>query len=191
MLKGQLNQIERNYLHNLVIDKKPDIILESGTWYGGGSTLAMVSALKNNNKGILYTYETHIPFYNVATKYYRNSIYYNYIKLLNEDFVIAISNLGEDFYKKVSIVFLDGGDENQFGQLKLPICMYPESSENLASFKILENKVNRGTHVICHDWLVENGRGTFIKWYLDLKKWEGWKLEFLEQSYGMAHLIKT
>lgn len=98
--------------------------------------------------------------------------------------------IDQSIIDKTSLFFMDGGDENEHGQLKLPANMYPQHSENLAAFKILEKRIKSGTHVLCHDWLVQGGRGTFIKWYLDNNDWDGWKLHFVENSYGMSHLIK-
>ncbi len=194
MIPGQLNGSERFYLQSLVERIKPEIVIENGTWYGGGSTLFLVKGLCNNQKGVLYTYETHKPFFDVANNFYGHcgnpNNYTPFIKLFNADFNTSMVELDQEIIDKTSIFFMDGGDENEHGHLKLPKEMYPEHSENLGAFKIIEKRIKSGTHVLCHDWLVEGGRGTFIKWYLDNKKWDGWKLLYLETSYGMAHLIK-
>lgn len=186
---GQLVDGDRNYLYALTLGIKPQIIIESGTWKGGGSTYFLVSALKKNQKGILYTYEEQKQFYDIAFNFYNTEEWKPYIKLFNEDFVKAMININQEILDNTSLIFLDGGDETVEGQLKLPANKYPEHSENLASFKILEKRIKTGTSVVCHDWL--GGRGEWIKIYLDSKKWEGWKLLYLNtNSVGMSHLIK-
>ena len=187
--EGQLVNEDRSYLHSLVLGIKPEIVIESGTWKGGGSTYFLTTALYKNNKGILYTYEEQKLFYDIAYKFYEGSELEPFIKLFNEDFVKAMETIDQSILSKTSLIFLDGGDETVDGHLKLPTTAYPDASENLASFKILEKRISSGTHVVCHDWL--DGRGAWIKMYLDSIKWSGWKLLYLNpRSVGMSHLIK-
>src|SRR5271165_1691603 len=154
--EGQLSDVERNYLFNVVVSLKPHLVIESGTWLGGGSTLFLVKGLFENKMGKLHTYETHTPYWESASNFYEKSIYKPYILLFNEEFVQGIKKYNFDDNKVV--IFLDGEDESG-GRLKLPPEMYPEASENLATFKILESKVKSGTNVLLHDWTVDMGRG--------------------------------
>lgn len=186
--EGQLSDIERNYLFDVVISLKPHLVIESGTWLGGGSTLFLVKGVFENKIGKLHTYETHTPYWECATNFYESSIYKPYIELFNEDFVEATKKY--DFDDNKVVIFLDGGDEAA-GALKLPPEMYPEASENLASFKILESKVKPGTNVLLHDWTVDMGRGTFVKQYLDKNNFDGWELvNVVTATTGLAHLVK-
>jgi len=190
--QGQLSHDERDYLRKTVIGLSPEIILESGTWYGGGSTYSLASALRSIYKGFLYTWEENFNFYNVANNFYSNDGWEQYVKCINGDFISGVADFESDLMKNVSMVFLDGGDENERGTLKLPENMYPEYSENLASFKILEKRLSINSHVLLHDWEVKGGRGTFVKWYLDNKNWYGWELINIKKgSTGLAHLIKN
>lgn len=186
---GQLSTTERDYLFNIVVSTKPNLIIESGTWMGGGSTLSLVKGLFENKMGKLHTYESHTPFWNIASNFYENSEYKPYISLFNKDFVESMKEYSFDDNKVV--IFLDGGDETPDGAPKLPLEMYPEASENLQSFKILEPKIKSGTNVMLHDWTVDNGRGTFIKKYLEKTNFDGWQVvNVVNATTGLAHLIR-
>jgi len=190
--KGQLSGIERKYLYDTIRIIKPKIALESGTWYGGGSTLQITRSLFDNNYGKLYTYEEHYPFFEVAAKYYQNSEFKNTINLYNEDFVNGIKRFDNVFMNDVGFVFLDGGDETSEGVTKLPEFMYPEHSENLASFLYINARVKIGTHFLLHDWTIEMGRGSFIKEYLMKNKMmdQFEILNIIDETTGLAHLKK-
>jgi len=146
---------ELQYLYDISVKIKPKILLESGTHCGQCSTYALFAALVENKTGILYTYEIHKPFFDAAVAFYikiKNSE--QAIVLKNEDFVLAVKNLSNDFFKDVDFVFLDGGDERADGGHKLPGEDYLKNidiSENVQSFKLLECRANDGTHVILHD----------------------------------------
>src|SRR5437588_650673 len=49
-IAGQLSAMERELLTNSVLQasRKPQIVLEVGTWLGGGSTLHLLRALERN-----------------------------------------------------------------------------------------------------------------------------------------------
>lgn len=186
---GQMCQEEREYLFNVVKILKPQLVLESGTWKGGGSTLCIVRGLFENKNGMLHTFETHKLFYEEARRYYETSEDFStHIKLYNQDFIAFVERLTE--WSSTDLILLDGGDETPDGQFKLSMNMYPENSENLKSFKIIEQKCKTGTHVLLHDWTT--GRGSFIRTYLEDKNYSGWKLVHLVSSQvGLAHIVKT
>lgn len=190
--QGMLLEHERKYLTDVVLKYKPNVILESGTWYGGGSTLSLVKGLYENEKGILHTVEEHSDYYEIANNFYKNSQYSKYIKLYKDNFINMINNFN---LLEVDLVFLDGGDEKPCGNAKLDINEYLENynvSENVQSFKILEEKIRPNTHIILHDWFYSHGRGNFVKRYLEKEdKMKNYKLEKSFSQYtGMAHLIK-
>ncbi len=189
---GQLSQEEKNYLTSVVLHIKPNIVLESGTWFGGGSTLSLVHGLYKNKKGILHTVEEVVGFFQVASNYYVNSKYSSFIKLYNDSFISVINNMN---LSEVDLFFLDGGDETPEGQHKLPISEYINNydvSENVQSFKIIEKQIKPNTHLILHDWNIPHGRGNFIKRYLEKEnKMKHYKLQCcLNTTTGLAHLIK-
>jgi len=174
---------------------KPEIVLESGTGYGGVSTTVIGRTLQANGRGMLYTYETHKPFFDVAVQHITQCALTSFVTLVNADFVAAVNAFDDNVYAKVGVVFLDGGDENPDGTAKRQMEEYyknPDLSENVTSFKILEKKLKPGTHVLLHDWVCPVGRGYLVSLYLNSTKFAGWKLERVvsHTETGMAHLIK-
>jgi hypothetical protein len=103
---GQLSNVERDYLFNLVVSLKPNLVIESGTWQGGGSTLFLVKALFENKAGQLHTYETYTPYWECANNFYEQSVYKPYISLFNEDFINATKRY--NFEDNSVVIFLDG-----------------------------------------------------------------------------------
>src|SRR4051794_18821710 len=64
-IPGQLNPAERTIITSAVLDRptKPKIVLEVGTWLGGGSTLHLLRALAQNNEGHLWGIEADRSIY--------------------------------------------------------------------------------------------------------------------------------
>lgn len=59
MIEGQLNVAERQLLTAAVLHatRKPQVVLEVGTWLGGGSTIHLLRALEQNGEGHLWGIE--------------------------------------------------------------------------------------------------------------------------------------
>lgn len=192
--EGHLSDYERSFLIDLVKKIKPIKILECGTWKGGGSTLCFAKGLLANQNGILDTYEEYEPFFSGAKNYYSSSQYKSFVNLYNGDFLTEIQKLSDEYYSDLELVFLDGGDENPNGLPKLEDHKYIEDynvSENVQFFKYLSGKIKAGTILLLHDWSIPNGRGNFVKRYLDDINFEGFALlDVIGGSTGMAYLIK-
>lgn len=192
---GQLSDNERNFLTQIVIDSKPEKILESGTWKGGGSTLALTKGLFYNKAGILDSYEEHKEFFDIAKLYYDYSEFVSFVNLHHGSFLPKIKNLPEHYYNNLDIIFLDGGDEQPNGFHKFPVNEYIKDyniSENVQSFMYLATKIKPNTKVLLHDWSIDMGRGHFIKRYLEDTNFNGFELKtVITGSTGLAFLIKT
>lgn len=67
---GQMWAFERRLLFQTVRHNRPQIVCESGTWLGGGSTYFIAAALQANGSGLLHTTEAMPDFYARATAYY-------------------------------------------------------------------------------------------------------------------------
>ena len=190
---GQMTQIERDYIYNTVKEINAKVCIESGTWYGGGSTLSLTKGSYDNN-GMVYTYEECYDFYKVAKDFYDKSIYVNNIKLYNSTFIKGLEEFPDDFFETIDLVLLDGGDESPNGNHKLSISDYIEDynvSENVQSFKFLENRIKVGCHLLLHDWTINTGRGSFIKRYLNETKNDNFEvIRVINESTGLAHLKK-
>lgn len=195
--EGHLSPEERQYLTDFVVNTKPKIILESGTWKGGGSTLSLAKGLFHNKTGTLHTYETYTPYYDIANTYYQQSEYDPYVKLHNTDFVDGISLLSDEELSNVDAVFLDGGDYDPDGQvLKFSIEEYrrnPLLSENVQAFIKLNSFLKINSHILFHDWSHEHGRGLFVNMYLDMNEdvKKNYKLiNLIPSQTGLAHFVK-
>lgn len=192
--EGQLSEKERIFLYEIVKEKKPKLILESGTWKGGGSTLFITKSLFDNGFGVLHTYEEHTGFYEIAKNFYDNIELKNNIILHNKSIIDGLKELDDEFFQRIELIFLDGGDELPSGQLKRDSNDYIENynlSENVESFKFLFDRIKIGTTILLHDWYPENGRGNWIKRYLEDINYKNIKLiEVIDGSTGLAHLIK-
>ena len=59
MEPGQLNSVERQLLSDTILnaESKPEVVLEVGTWLGGGSTIHILRALEKNGAGHLWGIE--------------------------------------------------------------------------------------------------------------------------------------
>jgi hypothetical protein len=190
---GQMTEKERNYIYNTVKNLNPKTCIESGTWYGGGSTLSITKALYETN-GILHTFEEYYDFYKVAKNFYENNLYFNNIKLHNDSIINGLQKFDDEFFKTVDFILLDGGDELPNGGHKENISSYIEDyniSENVQSFKYLENRISVGTHILLHDWSIIEGRGNFIKRYLEETNNKNFEIiDIINASTGLAHLKK-
>lgn len=79
-MNGQLTPSERDFLHKSILEYKPRIVLEVGTWKGGGSTWQITTALEKNGFGLLHTCETEKEFFDEANDIYKGN---RFIKLWN------------------------------------------------------------------------------------------------------------
>lgn len=191
---GQMTTDEREYIAYVVKNIDAKLCLESGTWYGGGSTLSIVKALVETD-GILHTFEEYEKFFLIAKQYYDNSEYVNNIKLYNMSFIQGLYNFSNDFLKSVDFILLDGGDELPNGHHKLPVSSYIQDynlSENVRSFQYLESKIKTGCSILLHDWIIDTGRGNFVKRYLEETNNQNFKLiNIIHGSTGLAHIKKV
>lgn len=64
---------EREFLYQAVIDYKPSLVFEVGTWKGGGSTWQIMRGLEENKNGNLITCETDREFYQESIELYKNN----------------------------------------------------------------------------------------------------------------------
>src|SRR4051794_2963652 len=69
-IAGQLNAAERTLLRSAVLQapRRPQVILEVGTWLGGGSTLHLLRALEQNGAGHLWGIEADRSIYEAMLK---------------------------------------------------------------------------------------------------------------------------
>ena len=138
-MEGQMLPEERKFLYNAVINCKPKLVLEIGTWKGGGSTFQIASAIhENNNDGRLYTCELDKDLYDSAVNNFLMSPLNKIINFYNIPSTELIHKLIEsNNMKDFDFIFFDGPEDPQL---------------NLDDFKLLDNHILPGTYFCMHDW---------------------------------------
>lgn len=133
---GQLLPQERALLFNTVLKAKPKLVLEIGTWKGGGSTYQIASALFAIFSGVLHTCEIDPEFYTEASQIYNTDPWQNIVfchhisstELIQQ--MIALNTI-PDF------IFEDGPEEPEL---------------NMSDFLLLEPHLQKSTIFCAHDW---------------------------------------
>lgn len=136
-MHGQLWEEERKLLHKIIVDLKPNLCLEIGTWKGGGSTYQIASALVSNGKGFLITCEPDLQLFNIAKHTYETELSNSMpIKLMNSYSHGVISDL-IDANTIPDFIFMDGPED-------------PNVAFN--DLKAIEDHMEPGSIVAFHDW---------------------------------------
>lgn len=139
-MEGQMLPEERKALYDIIVETKPDIVFEVGTWKGGGSTFFIASALAENKKGRLFTIECDGELFRYAKALYATSlaslrpyVFFNkgesdlvYPKILSE-------------VENVDFVFLDGKED-------------PE--QTVKEYNMFLPHMKAGSYLACHDWKI-------------------------------------
>lgn len=167
-MNGQLTVKEREFLHQAVLDYKPELVFEVGTWKGGGSTSQIVKALEKNGKGILVTCETDKEFYEEALGLYKDNQFIE-LYLVSSDIVIT------DLLSKERIpdfLFFDG----------------PEDRETAYDdFRYIEPALKSGSIFCMHDWDWPSIKAETIRPYLECsKRWSLISKLTLPESVGIC-----
>lgn len=149
--EGMMNPSERKVLYDLCIDTRPEIVIETGTCRGGGSTYFISTALRNNEKGRLYTCENNKEFYDYAIDLYNREFteQKNYVKFLFGNSLDEISRYLPIIQSKhggIDIALVDGGESSM-------LCVY--------DFTMLRPFIKVGGYFICHDW--DNGKTQYLR----------------------------
>ena len=151
-IEGQLNDSERKLLTDAITNaaQKPKIVIEVGTWLGGGSTLHILRALEKNGDGHLWGIEADKSTYermlaNIRTAAPEASGRFTPLfGFSNEVIPHWIKGLPSD--AKVDFAFLDGGNN---------------PGEQIEEFQLLDPLIPVGGQLMAHDakmrkakWLV-------------------------------------
>ncbi len=133
-MEGQMWPAERDFLANAIKERNPSIILEVGTWKGGGSTLQIANAMAESST--LITCEVDKNFYDQAMRDLSDHKNFDNIKFNNVPSYELIDDIIENGVIP-EFVFFDGPED-------------PEINYN--DFKRLEEYVKPGTYFCMHDW---------------------------------------
>lgn len=176
---GQLLQAERTALHNTVLEHKPKVCLEIGTWKGAGSTLQIVAALAANGSGHLHSCDPDTDMFNTASAFYNSpqgEQFLPYLSLYNQKSHELIAEIKKSKLK-LDFVFADGPED-------------PDVA--LDDFKSIQPIMNAGSIFAAHDWLHE-GSVKVSKLKKHMLNDSGWSLINLlspPTSVGLAFFRK-
>lgn len=171
MLPGQMYKAERKALYDAVVNSKPDLCFEIGTYTGGGSTFFISEALKDLKHGKLITTESDEFLWNKAKerygKYIKNN--FKFVEFLHtESTSVFIPHLEKKDYRH--FILLDGAED---------------SKQTLEQYLFFKPFFKDGTILALHDWNTEKS-ASVKPVILSEPKWQ--KIKELQQpeSIGLA-----
>ena len=178
-ISGQLNSEERRIITAAVLEaeQKPKVILEVGTWLGGGSTLHLLRALEQNGVGHLWGIEADRSTYDEMLKNIRIAApeaMHRFTPLFGFSQEVIprwLKELGPE--EKVDVVFLDGGNN---------------PGEQIEEFKLLDPRISIGGQLLAHDAKLRKG-----KWLIPyLSRLDNWETQLHDVSeHGLLHARKV
>jgi hypothetical protein len=162
VVEGQLNPTERQILTDAIrkAPKKPEVVIEVGTWLGGGSTLTFLRALHQNGTGHLWGVEADHQIYDrmIANLRAQAPDVLDYFTPLlgRSDQVIPpwIAEQKQPF--QIDVAFLDGGNS---------------PAEQIVEFQLLDPYFPVGAQLYSHDAKLRKGRW-FVPYLSRLDNWE-------------------
>jgi predicted O-methyltransferase YrrM len=102
---GMATELEvLNFIEALVVLTKPNIIVETGTWYGYG-TIHLAHAVKANKQGIVYSAETDSNILSIAKTNILQQGMLDVVELHHGTGIEMINSL-----ESIDFAFLDSGD---------------------------------------------------------------------------------
>jgi predicted O-methyltransferase YrrM len=179
-IPGQLNATERDIITSAILEAaiKPKVVLEVGTWLGGGSTLHLLRALEQNGEGHLWGIEADRAIYDQMLKNIQEAApeaAHRFTPLfgLSEEVIPRwLDQLEPD--PKIDVVFLDGGDNPM---------------EQVTEFKLLDSHMPVGGQLLAHDAKLRKGKwlGPYVS---ALDHWVSQLREVSEEGLFQARKIR-
>ena len=148
-IEGQLNTREREILTHTILDAKarPRIVLEVGTWLGGGSTVQFLRALEQNGEGHLFGIECDRSIYDQMIANIRSAApeaLNRFTPLFGFSQEVIPQWLAEQSAGfQIDVAFLDGGNH--------PL-------EQLEEFWLIDSHMPVGSKLLAHDAKLRKGK---------------------------------
>jgi predicted O-methyltransferase YrrM len=168
-IEGQLSKDERQLLVDTLLKMAapPQIVVEVGTWLGGGSTLHILRALHQLGSGHHWGIESNKDIYEKMVAAMRAAApeamdRFTPLFGLSDD-VLPRWLSGLPPAAEIDLAFLDGGDN---------------PDEQIREFKILAPRIKPGGVLLSHDAKVRKGK--WIVPYVSLL--DNWKTDLFEYS---------
>ncbi len=178
-IEGQLNTREREILTAGVIEKdpKPQVVLEVGTWLGGGSTIEFLRALERNGEGQLFGIECDRTIYERMIENLRGAApdaVHRFTPLFGfSQQVIPQWIGGQPPGFQIDVAFLDGGNNPM---------------EQMEEFWLIDGHMPVGARLFAHDAKLRKG-----KWMVPyVSRLDNWRSTLHDVSNeGMFAAVKT
>lgn len=178
-IEGQLNPAERQLLSEAILQapSKPEVVIEVGTWLGGGSTLHILRALEKNGAGHLWGIEVNREIYERMLKNIRAAApeaANRFTPLFGFSQKVIpqwIQEQGETL--KVDFAFLDGGNNPR---------------EQIEEFNLLDPLIPEGGQIMGHDAKLRKGRW-LVPYVSLLDNWESCFHDVSEEGLFYAKKI--
>ncbi len=168
-IEGQLNEREREILRDAVLTspRKPRVVLEVGTWLGGGSTLHLLRALEQNGEGHLWWIEADSSIYEQMVANLRRAApeaLHRFTPIFGfSDQAIPKWVQEQPKPLEIDVTFLDGGNR--------PL-------EQITEFRLLDPWIPVGGRLLSHDAKLRKG-----KWLVPyVARLDNWKSELCDIS---------
>lgn len=178
-IAGQLNSEEKRILAAAVLDapKKPKVVLEVGTWLGGGSTMHFLRALEQNGEGHLWGIEADRSIYDqmiANIRFAAPEAMHRFTPLFGFSHEVIPKWLKQQGREAiVDVVFLDGGNN---------------PGEQIKEFQLLDPHMPVGAQLMGHDAKMRKG-----KWLVPyLRRLDNWYVQLHEVSeHGLFYARKV
>jgi predicted O-methyltransferase YrrM len=161
-IPGQLNATERRLLTEAITlaPKRPEILIEVGTWFGGGSTLHILRAIEANQTGHLWGIEADRSIYermlaNLRAGAPEAANRFTPLFGFSQD-VLARWKEEQGPGATVDFAFLDGGNNPR---------------EQIDEFRLLDPLIPVGGQLMAHDAKARKGRW-LVPFMSRLDNWE-------------------
>jgi len=179
VIAGQLNEAERRLIMETITQaaKKPLVVIEVGTWLGGGSTLHILRALEKNGCGHLWGIEADRQIYErmiANLKAGAPEALHRFTPLFGFSQQVIPQWLAEQPADlAVDFAFLDGGNNLM---------------EQITEFRLIESRVPVGGQIMAHD--ANFRKAKFLVPFIS--RWDNWRTQIYDISNeGLLHAIKT
>lgn len=163
-IEGQLNETERKILMEAVAKAQPEVVLEVGTYLGGGSTIHLLKALQANAKGHLWGIEADHSIYKCMITNIQDAApeaCERFTPLFGFSQKVLPQWLKE--HPQVDIAFLDGGNNPM---------------EQITEFKFIAPHIPVGGELFSHD--VKLRKGKWLRPYIE--QLDNWQCTFHDVS---------
>jgi hypothetical protein len=160
-IEGQLNAREREILTGAILGKnpKPKVVLEIGTWLGGGSTIEFLRALEKNREGHLYGIECDRTIYERMIANIKSAApeaLHRFTPLFGFSQQVIPRWVGEQKPGfQIDVAFLDGGNN--------PL-------EQVEEFWLIDAHMPVGSQLLSHDAKLRKGKW-FVPYLALLDNW--------------------